>query len=208
MNSTVTTRTITPRRDEGAPVDANREDLQERLVLKRLRRGLLKRASGTVLEVACGTGVNFRHYPDGCAITAFDLDPEKVRIARWEAGALGLDADVRVMDAETIEFPGAGFDTVVSSLALCTIADPVAALREMRRVCKTNGRILFLEHGRSSNRWLGRWQDLREEGRADHAGCHGNREPLDLVRRSGLRVVSSRRAFLGILHQIEATPAA
>jgi ubiquinone/menaquinone biosynthesis C-methylase UbiE len=176
--------------------------------MRRLRRGLLKRASGTVLEVACGTGVNFRHYPAECAITAFDLDPEKVRIASWEAGALGLDADIRVMDVENIEFPDTNFDTVVSSLALCTIADPVAALGEMGRVCKTNGRILLLEHGRSSNRWLGRFQDWREGGRADHAGCHGNREPLDLVRRAGLRVVSSRRALLGILHQIEATPAA
>jgi len=76
----------------------------------------------------------------------------------------------------------------------------------MARVCRTNGKILLLEHGRSDREWLGRWQDCREDSFAKQLGCHWNREPLELVRESGLKVNEARRVVFGIFHPIEAQP--
>lgn len=105
---------------------------------------------------------------------------------------------------ETLEFPDESFDTVVSSLALCTFPVPLAALGEMKRVCRIDGRLLLLEHERSEREWLGRFQDRREDAHPERFGCYGNREPLELVEEAGLKPISTRLALLGILHEIEA----
>jgi ubiquinone/menaquinone biosynthesis C-methylase UbiE len=180
--------------------------LPEIIGVRKLRRALFGRARGKVLEVAAGTGKNLPFYPGGCDITAVDMSPAMLEIARARAKRLDLKVAFATMDAERLEFPDRSFDTVVSSLSTCTIPDPVAALREMARVCRTNGRILLLEHGRSSREWLARWQDRRAPRHAEMLGCQWNREPLDLVRQSGLRLISNRRIFFGVLHTIEAAP--
>ena len=108
--------------------------------------------------------------------------------------------------AEALDFPDRSFDTVVSSLSLCTFPDPVAAVREMARVCQPGGRILLLEHGRSDHEWLGRWMDRRADRHAKRVGCCWNRHPLDIVQQAGLTLVNAKRSFLGIMHQIEARP--
>jgi ubiquinone/menaquinone biosynthesis C-methylase UbiE len=177
---------------------------QERLVVKRLRRRLLRRASGEVLEVAVGTGANLPHYPEGCRITAVDVSPAMLEIAEKRAQKLGLEVTLRLMDAEDLGFSDASFDTVVSSLTVCTLPNPVATLEEMARVCKPNGRILLLEHGRSDRAWLGRLQDLREDSHARRLGCHWNREPRELLERAGLVPICAQRTFLGVFHEIEA----
>ena len=101
----------------------------------------------------------------------------------------------------------ASFDTVVSSLTTCTFPNPVAALQDMARVCRTNGKILLLEHGRSNREWLGRLQDRRADRHAQQLGCHWNREPLKLVREAGLKVSNSQRLFFGVFHRIAADTA-
>jgi len=95
---------------------------------------------------------------------------------------------------------------VVSSLTTCTFPNPVAALQEMGRVCRPEGKILLLEHGRSDRAWLGRWQDERADRHAKQLGCHWNREPLELVREAGLKIVNAQRLFFGIFYQINAEP--
>jgi ubiquinone/menaquinone biosynthesis C-methylase UbiE len=127
-------------------------------------------------------------------------------IARKRATKLGLPVSFEIMDVEKLAFPDQTFDTVVDTLGLCTFPDPVAALREMARVCRPDGRILLLEHGRSDREWLGRWQDRRADNHAKRLGCRWNREPLDVVRQAGLKVLATERTFLGILHLLEATP--
>lgn len=179
---------------------------QEILGIARLRRDLLLRARGEVLEVAVGTGSNLRHYPPGCSITAVDLSPEMLEVARRKAGKLGLPVSFAEADAEALPFEDEGFDTVVSSLSLCTFPDPVRALHEMARVCRADGRILLLEHGRSDRERLGRFQDRREVAHAKKLGCYWNREPRRLVEEAGLKVSSARRSFFGIFHRIEAAP--
>lgn len=206
MGVDYTTAEIQARYDEFAKKYAVMERAQELLGVRRLRQGLLQQASGSVLEVACGTGANFSHYPQGCEITAIDASRAMVDIADRTAADRGVEIEFGLMDAETLAFPEKCFDTVVSSLTLCTFPDPIAALEEMQRVCREDGRILLLEHGRSSNRLIGRFQDVREDSHTKRLGCHWNREPLELVERAGLYPVTSRQTFFGVFHEIEALP--
>ncbi|MEX0803308.1 MAG: methyltransferase domain-containing protein [Candidatus Binatia bacterium] len=176
------------------------------LGLSRLRRMLLQRASGKVLEVAVGTGKNLIYYPRNCRIIALDLSGEMLNVARNRAAKLSIHASFLVGDAAALPFPDNSFDTVVSSLSTCTFPDPTAALKEIKRVCRPEGRVLLLEHGRSDSERLGRWQDRHADKFAKPLGCHWNREPLELTREAGVKVLKSRRSFFGIFHLIEAEP--
>lgn len=182
------------------------EGILEFLGLRRLRRRLLQRASGTVLEIAVGTGKNLRYYRKACQVTAVDFSAAMLENARKRADRLGLNVQFLVMDAEALAFREQCFSTVVSSLSLCTFPDPVAALKEIARVCRADGRILLLEHGRSDREWLGDWQDRRADRHAKLLGCRWNREPLDLVHQAGLKPIAAHRTFLGIFHLIETSP--
>lgn len=171
-----------------------------------MRRRVFARARGDVLEVACGTGENFRHLPPGVNLTAVDLSPGMVALAQTEAQKLGLDAQVRVMDAGALDFGDAQFDTVITSLATCTFPDPIKALHEMARVCKPDGRILLVEHGRSRVRWIARFQDNHAHGQFNTHACRWNQDSLALVKAAGLKVVAAQTQLFGILHAIEAVP--
>jgi ubiquinone/menaquinone biosynthesis C-methylase UbiE len=174
--------------------------------LKRLRTNLLRQVSGKVLDVACGTGENFPYFKTATDVTAIDLSPRMLESARTRANNLGLSVDCRLMDAETLEFPDQTFDTVVSSLSTCTFPDAIAALREMRRVCKPDGQILLLEHGRSKYRLINAHLNRNADKHYTVAGCRWNQEPRALVEQAGLRITGIKRAFFGIFNAIEASP--
>ena len=182
------------------------EGVLDLLGVSRLRRRLLRRASGQVLEVAVGTGKNLRYYPPGCRIIAVDISGEMLNVARKRAAQLSMSVSFLLTDAEALPFPDKSFDTVVSSLTTCTFPNPVAALKEMARVCRPGGRILLLEHGRSDHDWLGRLQDRTADWNAKQLGCHWNGEPSELVREASLNVLEAQRVFFGIFHEIEARP--
>lgn len=189
-------RRLAPRYDLGALAF----DL---LGVRRLRRRLASRAEGRILEVAVGTGRNLRHYGEGAEVTAVDLSPEMLARARERSRRAGREAVFGCTNTEELAFPDAAFDTVVGSLALCTYPDPIAALREMRRVCKPEGRVLLLEHGRSHRPRLNRWQERRDARKGSEPGCHWSRDPVGLVLRAGLRPASVRRRLLGVFQLIE-----
>jgi ubiquinone/menaquinone biosynthesis C-methylase UbiE len=156
--------------------------------------------------VAVGTGKNLHYYPEGCRITAVDVSMEMLKIARRRAAKLAMPISFVVADAESLPFRDKGFDTALYSLSSCTFPNPVAALREMARVCRPEGHTLLLEHGRSHREGLGLWQDRHADKFASQLGCHWNREPLKLVRQAGLNVNKARRTFFGVFHEIEAEP--
>ena len=182
---------------------------QHILGVARLRRKLLSKATGKILDVACGTGLNIPLFPAGSDITAVDLSPNMLDIARANATKHGLNVNLAVMDAENLEFPDGSFDTVVSTLSTCTFPDPVKALQELKRICRPNGLILLLEHGHSNLSWLANFQDRNEYKHfQEHAGCRWNQDPLDLVQSAGIKILRSKRNILGMFHSIEAIPAA
>jgi ubiquinone/menaquinone biosynthesis C-methylase UbiE len=176
------------------------------LGVARLRKKLISKASGKILDVACGTGQNFPMYAPNSEITAVDLSPRMLEIARQKANTYNLLSNFAVMDAEHLEFPDGSFDTVVSTLSTCTIPNPITALQEMKRVCRPDGLILLLEHGHSDWQWLAKLQDRNEfKHYEEHAGCRWNQDPLDLVQMAGIKVVKSKRNIFGMFHSIEAT---
>jgi len=180
--------------------------LPDVLGVKKLRRRSVKGAFGHVLEIAVGTGKNLPFYSVNCRISAVDVTPAMLMIARKRAETLGAKISFAVMDGLGLGFPDGIFDTVVSSLTLCTFPDPLAALSEMNRVCRPHGRILLVEHGRSDRPWLARWQDRNADRHVRQLGCHWNREPLELVREAGLTPLAAHRCFLGVFHEIEIKP--
>lgn len=180
---------------------------QHILGVERLRKNLLSKAHGKILEVACGTGLNIPLLPAGSDITAVDLSPKMLEIARTNAAQHNLKVNFATMDAEHLEFSDRIFDTVISTLSTCTFPNPVTALQEIKRVCRPNGLILLLEHGHSSMPWLANYQDRHEyQHYKDHAGCRWNQDPLHLVQSAGIKIVTCKRNILGMFYSIEATP--
>ncbi len=180
------------------------EGVLEWLLIGRLRRALLREARGKVLDVGIGTGKNLGYYPRSCEITGVDYTPAMLTIARGRAKRLERKVNFRVMDAENLKFGKEKFDTVVDTLGLCTYPNPLKALKEMKRVCKRDGQILFLEHGESSNRII-RWlQQKVKKKQLERLGCHVDRDIYGLMDKAGLRVVEKKRAFFGVFFIIRA----
>jgi ubiquinone/menaquinone biosynthesis C-methylase UbiE len=176
---------------------------QHILGVARQRKQLMSRAHGRILDVACGTGLNFPYFPSGSEVTAVDLSKRMLDMAQQKAAVLNLNIQTQIMDAEKLEFADGRFDTVTSSLSTCTFPDPVQALQEMKRVCRRGGLILLLEHGHSSMRWLANLQDRNVLPHyQQNAGCRWNQEPLELVKAAGLNVVQNKRFGLGMFHAI------
>lgn len=110
------------------------------------------------------------------------------------------------MDATNLKFPDNEFDTVVQSFGMCSCDDPVAALKEMQRVCKPGGQILLLEHGQAAYGWLNGILDSHADRHREKWGCQWNKDIEALVKSSGLEIVSYRRMHFGTTHYIVAKP--
>lgn len=177
---------VTQRFDALAPDYDRATRLLEGLLLRRLRRRLLKGATGRVLEVGVGTGRNLPHYADGVQLWGVDVSEQMLQRAQQRADRLGRAVYLNVMDAGALAFPAGAFDVVVSALTLCSMEDPRKTLCELHRVCKPDGALLFLEHGRGRIGWLNRWLDRIEARHWQEFGCHPNRDMERLIRDSGL----------------------
>lgn len=156
--------------------------------------------------MGAGTGRNLQFYPPGSELTLIDLSPGMLRIAREGALRLGLQVTFRIMDVHALAFPDDSFNTVVSTLSLCTFVNPIKALSEMSRVCRSDGRILLLEHGRSDVPWINRLLDRLSQANARHFGCYWNRDPVYLVQQAGLEIIRVDRHFFGMIYCIRARP--
>lgn len=178
------------------------EALPDRLLLARLRSELVARASGWTLEVSIGTGRNLPHYAPGTRVTGVDLSLEMLQRARERAAqrAAGLLA----MDAQALAFRDAVFDTVLASLSLCTIPDPLLAVREMVRVCRPEGRLLFLEHVRSDNRVVAWAQDRLAGWQLRAMCCRLNQDTEQVLRDAGLEPRLLHQRLWGVFRLWEA----
>ncbi len=183
------------------------EALPEFFGVRALRRGLAGRVHGKTLEIAAGSGKNFRLLPEDVDLVAGDISRGMLQIADHKARKLGMRPKYALLDAENLPFPDDTFDTVLSTLSSCTFPDPAVAFQEMSRVCKPDGRILLLEHGRSSNRAIGWYQDFRAESHASKFGCQWNRAPVEIARNAGLELVDVRTYFFDVFAVMEARPA-
>jgi ubiquinone/menaquinone biosynthesis C-methylase UbiE len=153
---------------------------------------------GRILEIGFGTGTNLAHYPPSVKrIEAIDPDPDLGRYSRRRIQRATIEVDFHHLGAERLPFDDSSFDTVVSTFTLCTIPDVVHALGEVRRVLKPGGRFLFLEHGRSPDVRVARWQDrVNRVWRSVAGGCNLNRPVASLVADAGLTLRSPRCYYL------------
>jgi ubiquinone/menaquinone biosynthesis C-methylase UbiE len=207
-NKTLTVAELQSAYDEIAPQYEKKIWFDQHILgVARQRKLWLSKAHGKILDVACGTGLNFPHFAPGSDITGIDLSPAMLDVARQNAAQLGLNVNLVVMDAQKLDYADGSFDTVVSTLSTCTFPDPIQALQEMGRVCRRGGQILLLEHGHSSWSRIAGFQDRHAyQHYQENAGCRWNQDPLDLVQEAGLNVVRSKRSVLGMFYLIEAVP--
>jgi ubiquinone/menaquinone biosynthesis C-methylase UbiE len=162
-------------------------------------------ATGDVLEVAVGTGLNLGHYPADVRLTGIDLSPGMLAKARHRADQLGRRVELRTADAEHLPFPDASFDTVVCTYSLCGIPDERQALAEMARVLRPGGRLLLADHI-EAKAWAGRLlQRLVELISVPLEGEHYRRRPLRHLAGLGLVVQRRDRFALGIIERLAAT---
>ena len=157
--------------------------------LREMRRELLAQARGRVLELGAGTGLNLEHYPREIeSLTMVEPDPHMTKQLREKLAQAGRSAEISVVEApgEDLPFADDSFDTVTVTLVLCTVPDPEATLSEIKRVLAPGGQLLFLEHVRSHQPGLAKWQD-RLEGpwRFLADGCHCNRDTIGNIAAAG-----------------------
>ena len=176
----------------------------ERILFAGGREWVCRQAHGQVLEIAAGTARNLPYYPADVTLTAVELSEEMLAIARRRADELGRDADLRLGDAQALDFADESFDSVVCTLGLCTIPDPRRAIAEATRVLRPGGHILLLEHVRSPLLPVRLVERLLEPLAVRLAADHLIREPLDYLAAEGLEIERVERAKLGIVERVSA----
>jgi len=168
------------------------------------RDWVCSQASGEVLEVAIGTGLNLSHYPKQVRLTGVEWSPAMLDIARRRAPELGRPVDLRLGDAQALEFSDGSFDTVVCTFSLCGIPDDRQAIAEMDRVLRPGGLLLLADHVEAS-RWDARAaQRLIDLVTIPLGGEHFRRRPITHVQALGYAIEGHQRFTLGIVERLAA----
>lgn len=162
------------------------------------RAGLLADARGTVVELGAGTGLNLAHYPTDVELILTEPEEPMARRLEERLASTGRTGEVLRAPAEALPLPDASADTVVSTLVLCTVDDLDAALAEIRRVLRPDGRLLFIEHvAAPRGTRLRRVQEVvHGPWHAIAAGCNDNRETEAAIRRAGFEIEWLQRGTL------------
>ena len=184
----------------------------ERLILPRLidvtcgleqiaeqRRRIVPEAAGRVLELGFGSGLNLPFYNPSRVAELWGLEPSRAMLEMAEARAAKAGFPVTFLEApaEAIPLDSGSVDTVVSTYTLCTVSDPVKALREVARVLRPGGRLLFAEHGRAPDAGVFKWQArLTPVWKRLAGGCQLDRDIPALLRTAGFEPVQLHCGYI------------
>ena len=158
-------------------------------IMQRQRERVVPLASGEILEVGIGSGLNLPFYDTGRVRRIVGIDPSAELLAKAQQRTGDLPVELLQGSAEELPLADASFDTVLLTFTLCTIPGVEAALQQMRRVLRPGGTLLFCEHGRAPDASVQRWQDrLNPLWKRCFGGCHINRDMHALLRGSGLAI--------------------
>jgi ubiquinone/menaquinone biosynthesis C-methylase UbiE len=213
MNSDIAAPHVGPKENEATRKAYDRasrwydlqEWLPEKLAMRRWRRSLWALVpAGTLLEVGVGTGRNIPSYGEERAVTGIDLSPKMLAKAAARGKKLQVEVDLRVMDAQHMEFPDESFDSAVATFVFCSVPDPVLGLTEVRRILKPGGRLFLLEHV-LSRRQPFRWIMKRLNGIVRTvSGANINRHTVRSVEAAGLAVLEERNLWGDVVKLIVA----
>ncbi len=159
----------------------------ELLFFRKWRKEALSCLSGRVLEVGIGTGRNLKYYPAGCSVTGIDYSERMLEKARDKAREM-KNVTLLLMNAENLEFPDNSFDYIVVTFVLCSVSDPLRALKEMRRVLKPSGEMIAIEYVRSSNHLIAWFEDLINPVVCSLAGDNMNRQTIENINKAGFTI--------------------
>jgi ubiquinone/menaquinone biosynthesis C-methylase UbiE len=175
--------------------------ITERLLRGR-RRKVGEAVRGRVLDIGFGTGLSLPHYPPGVEVVGIDASRGMLAYGRGVARRAGREVSLLEMDAEHLAFADRSFDSVAFNLCLCTIPDPLAAVREAVRVARPGAPMVFLEHVRSHVPPVALLQEVLNPALVALQEDHFNRRTADVVRRAGVEIESIDRWLLGFFNLI------
>ena len=161
------------------------EQPMEVMSLKKWRSEVAKDLKGKVLEVGVGTGKNIPYYPDGIEVTAIDFSENMLVKAREKAERFNKNIKLIHMDAQSMNFLDNTFDRVFTTCVFCSVPDPVKGLKEIRRVCKPDGKIIMIEHVRSEKKVLGLIMDILNPVTVNLYGANINRRTVENIKKAG-----------------------
>lgn len=171
---------------------------------KSIRKDLLQKANGSVLEIGSGTGINFPYYQSVEKVTAIEPSQQMIERSSKRKEMSVVPIQIIKESAERLPFADHTFDTVVATLAFCTIPNPEAALQEIKRVCKPDGKILLFEHVKMNNPFLAKLQDwLTPFWKKACDGCCLNRDTAYMIKAYGLEILNKKTYYKGLFVQME-----
>lgn len=177
----------------------------EKEQFKRIRKELLTKATGQVLEIGSGTGINFPLYNDVDKVVATEPSLDMIERSQLKYQQSVVPIEIVQASAEALPFVEDSFDSVVATLVFCTIPNPEKAVQELIRVCKPGGKILLFEHVKLENRLLGWLQEfLTPTWKKICDGCCLNRDTLTLLKGSKLTINEVKSYYNGLFIYIEA----
>ena len=163
------------------------------------RKKIVPEASGTILEIGIGSGLNIPYYQKSRVNKVIGLDPSEqlCKMAKKTADDNNFSIDFLVNGAEEIELPSNSIDTILLTYTLCSIPEPYIALKEIMRVMKSDGRILFCEHGIAPDEVVQKWQNrINPLWGKLFGGCNINRDIPNILKNGGFKINSLDKMYL------------
>ncbi len=179
------------------------EQPMELMLFKKWRTEVLSSLKGKCLEVGVGTGKNIPFYPDGIDMTAIDFSEKMLEKAKFKAETLKKNINFIHMDAQNMDFKDNTFDSVFTTCVFCSVPDPVKGLMEIKRVCRSDGKIIMIEHVRSEKKVIGLIMDIFNPITVNLYGANINRKTVENVRNAGFTQVKVTNLAGDIVKKIE-----
>jgi len=204
---------IRKRYNRVAPIYDSLESMMEKGKMGSWRKRLWQRveenlpeSDGKLLEAGVGTGKSIQYYPDNIELYAIDFSEKMLKKARQKADATAKEINLIQMDIQNLDFPDNFFDIIVTSCVFCSVPDPVKGLKELKRVCKNDGKIIMLEHMRSKKEPIGSLMDLFNWVSLYTYGANINRKTIENIEKAGLKIKEVNELFYDIVKEIVLEP--